>query len=142
MLGLGLHDESPQIIESDRLLARARGRGLLTAERTYGTMEVQLDEAPALAYWQLQLGGTLPSLDLNPGRKFQATTRQERARHEFKLTAQSSGTLKQLSERENVDLSTTLLAAFQALLHLYTGQEDILVWTVARNRKHMLALRT
>src|ERR1043165_9014325 len=142
MLGLGLHDESPQIKESDKLLAKARRRGLLTAERTCGTMEVQLDHAPAFAYWQLQLGGTLPSLDLNPGRKPRPSAGQEPARHEVKLSAQSSSALKQLSERENVDVSTTLLAAFQALLHLYTGHEDIVVWTVARNREHMLALRT
>src|SRR6185295_9675927 len=135
MLGLGLHDESPQIIESDRLLARARGRGLLTAERTYGTMEVQLDHAPALAYWQLQLGGTLPSLDLNPGRKLQATTGHERARHVFRLSAQTSLASQKLSESENVRTSTTLAAAFQALLHLYTGHEDIVVWIPIKNRK-------
>jgi L-ascorbate metabolism protein UlaG (beta-lactamase superfamily) len=135
MLGLGLHDESPQIIESDKLLAKARGRGLLTAERTCGTMEVQLDHAPALAYWQLQLGGTLPSLDLNPGRKLQPMAGQERGRHVFTLSAQSSLALKKLSQRENVSLSTTLSAAFQALLHLYTGQEDIVVWTPIKNRE-------
>ena len=143
MLGLGLHDESPQIKESDKLLAKARGRGLLIAERTCGTMEVQLDHhAPALAYWQLQLGGTLPSLDLNPGRKLQATSGQERARHEFKLSAQSSLALQKLSESENVHISTTLAAAFQALLHLYTGHEDIIVWIPSKNRKYTLALRT
>jgi hypothetical protein len=48
MLGLGLHDESPQIVESDRLLAKARGRGMLTAERTYGTIEVQFEQPAAL----------------------------------------------------------------------------------------------
>ena len=38
-----------------------------------------------------------------------------------------SDALKALSQREGVTLFMTLLAAFQTLLHRYTGQDDIVV---------------
>src|SRR6185295_4299852 len=102
--------------------ARAHRRWLLG-----GVLEADLD------YWKLQLGSTFPSLDLNPDRK--PTTGQERGRHSLKLSAQLSAALRELSEREGVDLSTTLLAAFQTLLQLYTGQDEIAVGTVIKNRE-------
>src|SRR5262249_14206226 len=39
-----------------------------------------------------------------------------------------------LSQREGVTLFMTLLAAFQTLLHRYTGQDDIVVGTFIANR--------
>jgi non-ribosomal peptide synthetase component F len=39
-----------------------------------------------------------------------------------------------LSQREGVTLFMTLLAAFQTLLHRYTGQDDILVGSPIANR--------
>src|SRR5207247_3024961 len=45
----------------------------------------------------------------------------------FALPSQLAGSLNALARREDVTLFMLLLAAFQILLHRYTGQEDILV---------------
>jgi non-ribosomal peptide synthetase component F len=42
-----------------------------------------------------------------------------------------SAKLKTLAQRHNVTLFATLMAAFAALLHAYTGQSDIIIGTVA-----------
>jgi hypothetical protein len=42
--------------------------------------------------------------------------------------------LRELSQREGTTLFVTLLAAFQALLHRYTGQNDLVVGTTSANR--------
>jgi L-ascorbate metabolism protein UlaG (beta-lactamase superfamily) len=45
ILGLGLTENSPQLRESENLLARARARGFLKAERLYGKVEIILESA-------------------------------------------------------------------------------------------------
>jgi amino acid adenylation domain-containing protein len=45
-------------------------------------------------------------------------------------------TLKQLTAEEGTTLFMTMLAGFQALLHRYTGQDDILVGSPIANRNH------
>lgn len=45
LLGLGLDQESPQWQESEKLLAQARARGFLEAERFYGKREIVLERA-------------------------------------------------------------------------------------------------
>jgi L-ascorbate metabolism protein UlaG (beta-lactamase superfamily) len=45
ILGLGLTENSPQMRESENLLARARARGFLKAERLYGKVEIILESA-------------------------------------------------------------------------------------------------
>ena len=42
--------------------------------------------------------------------------------------------LKELSRRENVTLFMTLAAAFQVLLHRYSGQDDIVIGTPSAGR--------
>jgi len=44
--------------------------------------------------------------------------------------------LQALSQREGVTLFMTLLAAFQALLHRYTGQDDVCLGVAVANRHH------
>jgi L-ascorbate metabolism protein UlaG (beta-lactamase superfamily) len=43
ILGLGLSDDSPQVVESNKLLAAARQRGLRVSERPFGKAEFVLD---------------------------------------------------------------------------------------------------
>ena len=52
----------------------------------------------------------------------------------FHLPAQISNELRALSRREGVTLYMTLLAAWQTLLHRYTGQNEIVVGTDIANR--------
>jgi len=50
------------------------------------------------------------------------------------MSKQTSDNVKALSRTEGVTLFMTLLAAFNALLHCYTGQEDLMVGTDVANR--------
>ncbi|MBD1945592.1 amino acid adenylation domain-containing protein [Coleofasciculus sp. FACHB-712] len=79
------------------------------------------------AYWQKQLAGELPMLNLPTDRPRPPVQTFNGASHPFRLTQELTQQLLQLSQAEGTTLYMTLLAAFQVLLHRYTGQEDILV---------------
>ena len=87
-----------------------------------------------LAYWMDQLHG-LPQLTELPADRPRPTTHSDKgARRFIKLSKELTSALKELSRREEATLFMTLLAAFQALLHSYTGQEDILIGSPIANR--------
>ena len=79
------------------------------------------------AYWQEQLAGELPALNLPADRPrlqlqtFRGTTET------FKLSEELTRQLKSFAQAEGVSLFMVLLATLQALLYRYTGQEDILI---------------
>ena len=52
----------------------------------------------------------------------------------LRVPRREAAALNELSRREGATLFMTLLAAFQALLHRYTGQDDIVVGTNVANR--------
>jgi amino acid adenylation domain-containing protein len=87
-----------------------------------------------LAYWKQQLSGNLPVLQLPPARPRPAVQTFRGARQSLELSKSLTAALKALSFREGVTLFMTLLAAFQALLHCYTGQDDISVGSFIANR--------
>ncbi|HYP28243.1 MAG TPA: amino acid adenylation domain-containing protein [Blastocatellia bacterium] len=87
-----------------------------------------------LSYWERQLSGSLPVLDLPTDHPRGSTWSSNGAAAYFSLPESLTGGLKDLSRREGATLFMTLLAAFQSLLHRYTGQEDILVGTPIANR--------
>jgi amino acid adenylation domain-containing protein len=80
-----------------------------------------------LAYWTQQLAGSPPLLELPTDRPRPVTQTYRGARQWLALPKALSDQLRALSQREGVTLFMTLLAAFQALLSRYTGQEDIVV---------------
>ncbi len=80
-----------------------------------------------LTYWKQQLGGHLPVLDLPTDRPRPAVQTYRGATKHFALPTTLCSALKALSRREDVTLFMLLLAAFQTLLHRYSGQEDIIV---------------
>lgn len=93
-----------------------------------------LDEP--LAYWKRQLTDAPTCLELptdrprNPAQTF-------RGRWQWQTLPQPlAEALKELSQHQGATLFMTLLAAFQTLLHRYTGVEDILVGSpvAGRNR--------
>jgi non-ribosomal peptide synthetase component F len=94
-----------------------------------------------LAYWREQLSG-LPVLQLPTDRPRPAVQTYQGAYHEVALSRRLTGELHELSRREGVTLFMTLLAAFQALLHRYTHQDDIVVGTpiAGRNRAEIEGL--
>jgi amino acid adenylation domain-containing protein len=80
-----------------------------------------------LRYWRLRLGGELPALALPTDRPRPAALNYEGADKHFELTEELTARLKTFSRREGVTLFMTLVAAFNALLGRYTGQEDIVI---------------
>lgn len=80
-----------------------------------------------LDYWKQQLGGDVPALELPVDRPRSQGQISKGARQSLILTEKLTGALRTLSQREESTLFMTLLAAFQSLLHGYTGQEDIIV---------------
>jgi len=87
-----------------------------------------------LNYWKQQLGGELPLLRLPTDRPYPAVQTTNGNWHLFSLPAELTEQLKTLSRREGVTLFMTLLAAFQALLHRYTNQDDVITGSVIANR--------
>lgn len=92
--------------------------------------------AEKLAYWQAQLGNSLPVLQLPTIRPRAEVKTNHGARQSFLLPSNLANAIQALSQQENVSLFMTLLAAFQVLLWRYTSQEDIVVGTDIANRSH------
>ena len=87
-----------------------------------------------LAYWQKQLAGELSVLQL-PTDYPRPPKQSHRGAHvKFELSKELTEGLKALSQREGVTLFMTLFAAYNTLLHRYTGQEDLLVGTPVAGR--------
>jgi amino acid adenylation domain-containing protein len=79
------------------------------------------------AYWQQQLAGELPVLQLPTDRPRPPVQTYHGASHTLRLGATLTQQLKALSQVQGITLYTTLLTAFYILLHRYSGQEDLLV---------------
>ncbi|WP_346293410.1 amino acid adenylation domain-containing protein [Sphaerothrix gracilis] len=86
------------------------------------------------AYWQQQLGGRLPVLQLPSDRPRPPKQSFRGAAQRFSLPPALTHQLKQLSQQENVTLFMLLLAAFKTLLWRYSGQDDVLVGSPIANR--------
>jgi alpha-ketoglutarate-dependent taurine dioxygenase len=86
-----------------------------------------------LDYWKRQLGD-LPVLNLNIAAPRPPVQSFRGKMHNFALSSALSESLRELTRREDVTLFMLLLAAFQVLLHHYSGQEDIAVGTDVANR--------
>ncbi|HEX8151320.1 MAG TPA: amino acid adenylation domain-containing protein, partial [Pyrinomonadaceae bacterium] len=93
-----------------------------------GALERQLD------YWREQLGGAQAALDLPTDRRPPAVRTRRGAHHTFTLPAGLARALGELSRRQGTTMFMTLLAAFQALLARYSGQQDVSVGTPVAGR--------
>jgi amino acid adenylation domain-containing protein len=83
--------------------------------------------ANLLSYWKQQLGSYSSVLALPTDRPRPAIQTYRGAIQSIALSAPLTESLKSLGQKEGATLYMTLLAAFQALLYRYTGQEDIAV---------------
>ncbi|CAG0936134.1 nonribosomal peptide synthetase DhbF [Thermoflexales bacterium] len=90
--------------------------------------------AAQLSYWKRQLRNSPPALLLPTDRPRPALQTFQGAVQSLTLSRDLAESLKELSRQAGATLFMTLLAAFQTLLHRYTGQEDILVGTAIANR--------
>ena len=88
------------------------------------------------AYWRRQLAGQLPVLDLPTDRPRQPIQTHRGGSHDFVLSDELSGRLKLLAKAQGATLYVVMLAAFQAMLHYLSGQDDLIVGSpvVGRSR--------
>ena len=106
-----------------------------------------------LAYWRRKLAG-VQRLELPTDRPRPRAQTVGTARHFLGFSRPLTEGLKALSARHGVTLFMTLVAAYQTLLHRYTGQDDIVIGSPAAGRDrselegligfffNMMALRT
>ena len=92
--------------------------------------------AEQLTYWRDHLRD-LPTLDMPVDHPRPAIQTFTGAIHELRLPLRLVEALHALSRREHATLYMTLLAAFQTLLHRYTGQTDLVVGTPIAGRTRM-----
>ena len=93
------------------------------------TLEAQI------GFWKEALAGAPPLLQLPVDRpRVEAAGDPCAAGHPFALDAEVSRELRALSRREGATPFMTLLAAWQALLGLYAGEEDVVVGTPIAGR--------
>jgi natural product biosynthesis luciferase-like monooxygenase protein len=85
------------------------------------------------SYWKNHLADA-PVLDLPTDRPRPPVQTYRGASHPFRLEEQLTRELKQLGRSHGATLFMTLLAGFQALLHRYTGQEDLLTGSLVAGR--------
>jgi len=92
--------------------------------------------AAQLAYWQTQLAG-LPELLELPTDAPRPAVMRHRGRHlKSRLPADVVAPMRQLGQAHGATLFMTLLAAFDVLLHRYSGQDDVAVGTPIANRQN------
>ncbi len=86
------------------------------------------------AYWQQQLAGPLPVLDLPTDYARPAFQSYKGASKHFDIDPTLTRAIVALGESRGISLYTTLLAAFQVFLGRLTGQNDILVGSPVAGR--------
>lgn len=93
-------------------------------------------------YWQRELAGELPALDLPLNKPRPAQRTYEGGACRFILNATLVDRIKALAKSEGATLYVVLLCAFQILLHRYAGQEEILVGspTAGRSRSEFAGM--
>lgn len=91
-------------------------------------MERQLD------FWKNKLGGELPTLTLFPNQSHGVTRSSQGKEERFRIPSDLVEKLQGVGGRRNATLYMTVMAAFQALLHRYSQQNDIVVGTPVAGR--------
>ena len=87
-----------------------------------------------LNYWVSRLGGEQPLLELPSDRPRPQQQSHRGRRIGIPLPAELAEALRRLAQAEQGTLFMLLLASFQALLHRYSGQNDIRVGVPIANR--------
>jgi amino acid adenylation domain-containing protein len=89
-----------------------------------------------LGYWREKLADAPPAAELPSDRPRLASPTRRGAHHLLHVSAELLESLNALGQREGATLFMTLLAAWQALLHRYTGEHDICVGSPIANRNN------
>ncbi len=91
--------------------------------------------AAQMAYWQNKLAGELPVLDWPDDRPRPALQSYRGEIERATFSAEVLRKLKAIGQREGASLFMTLVAGLSALLHRYTGQDDIILGAPTAGRK-------
>jgi hypothetical protein len=89
-----------------------------------------------ITYWKSRLSDA-PMLEISTDRPRPAIQSCRGQSQSFSLSSDLTEGLKALSRRERVTPFMTLLAAFQVLLHRYSGQDDIVIGTPSAGRSNL-----
>ena len=90
--------------------------------------------AEQLGYWQQQLEGELPTLQLPTDYPRKRVQTFAGAVEHFSISADTTSKLTRLTQENSASLFMTLMAAFNLFLRRYSGQQDLLVGTPIANR--------
>jgi amino acid adenylation domain-containing protein len=90
---------------------------------------------PALDYWRAQLQEAPSGIDLPTDFPRPPETVGPGARHGAMLSAETRAGVRALAAAHDVTPFVVLLAAFQTLLHRYSGQADLVVGTAVAGRE-------
>ncbi len=99
-------------------------------ETREGEMEIQE------AFWQRELAGEIPALNLNTDFEPPARENRDGAKINFEIGPEETKALKQLAHTRRIRLDTLLMAVYNVLLFKLTRQEDIIVGWPAAGEKH------
>ncbi|WP_339788681.1 amino acid adenylation domain-containing protein [Paenibacillus sp. FSL R7-0313] len=88
------------------------------------------------AYWLDMFQGELPVLEMPTDYPRPAVQSYEGQTMEFFFDASKTDGLKRLASETGTTLFMVLLAAYNVLLHKYSGQEDVIVGTPIAGRNH------
>jgi amino acid adenylation domain-containing protein len=96
-------------------------------------------ESPAaqahLDYWRKKLGGELPLLRLPSDRPRPPVITHRGGIERFKISRELTEALRKIGHPYRASFYMTLLASFKALMFRYSGQEDIVIGSVADGRR-------
>ncbi|WP_455928057.1 non-ribosomal peptide synthetase [Pseudomonas capeferrum] len=87
-----------------------------------------------LAYWKQQLGDEHPTLSLATDHPRSAQHVRSASRHSVRLSASLGEAIRKTAQAHESTPFMLLLAAFQSLLHRYSGQRDIRIGIPSANR--------
>ena len=89
------------------------------------------------SYWKRQLEGAPLALTFTTNHQHKSARPISCKTQNYNVPRPLTESLKRLGQREGATLFMTLLAAFDVLLHRYTGEVDILVGSDIANRNHV-----
>nr|QEO74826.1 condensation domain-containing protein [uncultured bacterium] len=111
---------------------------LAAGDGGYARAEAELLAGPEgerlWSYWRTQLAGEVPALNMPTDRQRPPVQTYRGGAYNFRLDAELTRQLKTLGRERGATLYMTLLAAFEVLLHHYTGQEDFAVGSPTSGR--------
>ncbi len=133
-----LLSEVPKFYQAEFTGVRADLKPLRIEYTDHVSAQLEMLEGPEAErhweFWQSQLSGDLPVLELPTDRPRHGTPTDQGTAETFSVSAEVTEHLLGLARAHHTTLEAVILAAFQVLLHRYTGQEDILVGSTRAGR--------